>query len=88
MNASVKRTSVQILLGIVIALLLANIIYKKYVMIKMPSEKIEVGSKLIKEKFLKSVNSFGLKKEWIVQTKYSWRITVQASKTGLNCLFL
>ena len=52
MNTSVKRTSVQILLGIVIALLLANIIYKKYVMIKMPSEKAEVGSKLIKEKFL------------------------------------
>ncbi len=70
MNSSIKRTSVQILLGIVIVLLLANIIYKKYIMIKIPSEKAEVSSKIIKDKFLSSVNSFGLKKEWIVQTKY------------------
>ena len=71
MNPSIKRTSVQILLGIIILLLLSNIIYKKYVMVKMPAEKMEVSSKFIKEKFLTSVNSFGLKKEWIVQTKYS-----------------
>lgn len=69
MNTSIKRTSVQILLGIVIVLLLANIIYKKYIMTKMPPEKAEVSSKLIKDKFLSSVNSFGLKKKWIVQTK-------------------
>ncbi len=70
MNSSIKKTSVQVLLGIVITLLLANIIYKKYIMIKMPSEKAEVSSKLAKEKFLSSISNFGLKKEWIVQTKF------------------
>ena len=83
MNSSIKRTSVQILLGIVIALLLANIIYKKYIMIKMPAEKAEVSSKLIKEKFLSSVNSFGLKKEWVVQTKYRGKKRTQKKQDSV-----
>ncbi len=68
MSASTKKILIQIFFGIIILLLLANIIYKKFIMIKMPSEKNEVSSKVIEEKFLSSVNSFGLNKNWLVKT--------------------
>jgi hypothetical protein len=70
MNATTKRTLIQILFGVIIVLLLANHIYKKYIMIKMPSENTETSSKLVEEKFLSSVNSFGLKKSWVTKTKF------------------
>ena len=79
MNTSSKRILVQIFFGVIVLLLLANIIYKKYVMIKMPSQNSEVSSKAIEEYFLSSVNSFGLKKNWLVKTnvKKKYKDTVK-----------
>ncbi len=71
MNASSKRITIQILFGVIVALIIANIVYKKYFTIEIPSEKGEVSASSIEKKFLNNINSFGFKNEWITKTKYS-----------------